>query len=88
LDALKRVSRSRKSLVWAGGEGEFESECEREGEGEDEGWWFCRLQVGQKTEQSFGERRGKDRAVLQCWQGTLISSCRVRFSCSGYCAQV
>ena len=26
--------------------------------------------------------------MLQCQQGTLISSCRVRFSCGGYCAQV
>lgn len=38
------------------------SRSEREGEGEDEGW-FCRLQVGQRTEQSFGARRGKDRGA-------------------------
>ena len=62
------------------------SRSEREGEGEDEGW-FCRLQVGQRTEQSFGARRGRTE-VLQCQQGTLISSCRVRFSRGGYCAQV
>ena len=32
--------------------------------------------------------RGAEGQRLQCQQGTLISSCRVRFSRGGYCAQV
>ena len=45
----------------------------------------CRMGRGLSSLSARGAGRTE---VLQCQQGTLISSCRVRFSRGGYCAQV